>query len=87
MQLTKNFCISLIKKRAKQATGVDDIELVSALGAIDRDSAAETPVEWLLSEEELAQMDEAHLDAKLPVSRGRSMVVGRWWADSWSGLK
>ena len=59
LRVTKNFCITLIKKRAKHATGVDDIELVSALGAVDRDSAANTPVDWLLSDEESALIDDA----------------------------
>jgi len=59
LRVTKNFCISLIKKRSKHATGVDDIELVSALGAVDRDSAADTPVHRLLSDEESAKIDEA----------------------------
>lgn len=59
LRVTKNFCITLIKKSAKQATGVDDIELVSALGAVDRDSAADTPVDWLLSDEESAYIDDA----------------------------
>ncbi|MGK7901501.1 MAG: RNA polymerase sigma factor [Hormoscilla sp.] len=57
--LTKNFCIDLINIRDKQATGVDDIELVNALGGIDRYSDDDTPVQMLVSDEEYAYIDDA----------------------------
>ncbi|MGK7904516.1 MAG: RNA polymerase sigma factor [Hormoscilla sp.] len=57
LQVTLNFCRTRIRKLRKLATGVDDIELVTALGGIDRYSDDDLPEHRLVSDEESAKID------------------------------
>ena len=59
MQLTRNFCIDIIRQRSRAATGVDSLEWVGETEKIGTASAMETPEKALEREEKARVIEEA----------------------------
>ena len=59
MQLTRNFCIDIIRQRSRAATGVDSLEWVGETENIGTASAMETPEKALEREEKARVIEEA----------------------------
>jgi len=59
MQLTRNFCIDIIRQRAKGAAGVESLEWVGATDHVDTASAVDTPEKALEKAEKATVIEEA----------------------------
>ncbi|NER97486.1 MAG: sigma-70 family RNA polymerase sigma factor [Symploca sp. SIO1B1] len=59
MQLTRNFCIDIIRQRAKGAAGVESLEWVGATDNVDTTSAVDTPEKALEKAEKATVIEEA----------------------------
>ena len=59
MQLTRNLCIDIIRKRSRAATGMEEIESVGTGGELETESSVETPEVVLEKEEKYAEIRDA----------------------------
>jgi len=59
MQLTRNFCIDIIRQRSKEAAGVESLEWVGVTDNVDTTSAVDTPEKALEKAEKATVIEQA----------------------------